>query len=107
MTAMLAAFLTVQTLIEYLIYLGAIVGVALIVMFWAVAIRSPGKTRRRKRRHRSRSESEADADDEPVARSERRRRRREARMNPTRAEVGGLPPVRGAEPPHPGDDFRS
>jgi hypothetical protein len=90
MNAMLAALLDARTAKDYLLYLGAILLVALGVMIWAVAFRKTGKTRRRRRKHRDRPTVR---DDNSESRSERRRRR-EARRNPTRAEVGGLPPVR-------------
>lgn len=90
MNTMLAALLDVRTAKDYLLYLGAILLVALGVMIWAVAFRKTGKTRRRRRKHRERPTAR---DDHSESRSERRRRR-EARRNPTRAEVGGLPPLR-------------
>jgi Flp pilus assembly protein TadB len=91
MNAMFAALLDVRTAMDYLLYLGAILLVALGVMIWAVAFRKTGKTRRRRRKHRERPTAR---EDDSESRSERRRRRREARRNPTRAEVGGLPPLR-------------
>lgn len=87
---MLAALIDTRTARDYLLYLGAIVLVAGGVMIWAVVFRKTGQTRRRHRHHRSHP---ADADSESDA-APRRRRRREPRRNPTRAEVGGLPPLR-------------
>jgi hypothetical protein len=90
MTALLAALLDARTAKDYLLYLGAILLVALGVMIWAVVFRKTRKNRRRRRKHRDRPTAR---DDDSESRSERRRRR-EARRNPTRAEVGGLPPLR-------------
>jgi hypothetical protein len=66
----LGTVLAVRTLIEYLIYGGALLLVAGVIFFWALAIRKP---RKRKRRHRHHG--------------------REQR-NPTLAETGGLPPIK-------------
>lgn len=75
------AVLAFRTLIEYLIYLGALLVLAGAIFFWALVIRKP---RKRKRRHRHHA--------------------REQRQ-PSLAETGGLPPVRSdtAAPnePHP------
>jgi hypothetical protein len=65
----LGSVLATRTLVEYLIYGGALLLVAGIIFFWAFAIRKP---RKRKRRHRHGSEQ----------------------RNPTLAETGGLPPIK-------------
>lgn len=91
------ASLAVTTLIQYLIYAGAILLVAGGVMIWAVAFRKKPRTRRyRYHRHQSeRSDSKSVADSSPD--KSERRRRSEPRRNPTLAETRGLPPIRGEE----------
>lgn len=91
------ASLAVTTLIQYLIYGGAILLVAGAVMIWAVAFRRKPKTRRyRYHRHQSGRSDSKDTSDSAAEKSERRRRA-EPRRNPTLAETRGLPPVRGEE----------
>lgn len=91
------ASLAVTTLIQYLIYVGAILLVAGAVMIWAVAFRKKPKTRRyRYHRHQSTRGDSKSASDSGPEKSERRRRS-EPRRNPTLAETRGLPPVRGEE----------
>lgn len=95
---------------EWGLLLGAILLIATIVILWIVF---SGKSRRHaarseERRQRRRAFRQAAAETEP--RSERspgrrRRRRRHRPRNPTLAETGGLPPIRGDDqqpqvPPH-------
>jgi len=90
------ASLTQRTVIEYLIYCGAITVVALGIFYWAVAVRKP---RKRKHRHHWRSGSRKNsAPENPAGDASRRRRRRaELPRNPTLAETRGLPPLRDGQ----------
>ncbi len=86
------ASLAMRTLIEYSIYCGAILLVAAVFFFWAVAVRQP---RKRKHRHHWRTGSrKKSADPGPDAESAGHRRRSELPRNPTLAETRGLPPLR-------------
>lgn len=80
--------------------LTALGGVTVLLLGWAVFIRKP-RRRRSSYRYPSnqtqvRSASTNGAADGPPRR--RRRRRQHRPRNPTRAETGGLPPVRPEEP---------
>jgi ABC-type nickel/cobalt efflux system permease component RcnA len=97
--------------LDVFVVIGAVALIILLALIWAVAIRKP---RRRHHRHHHHHHPEShqwgmnqDADledeagpDEKPAETRRRRRRREHRSrNPTLAETGGLPPIRGEKPP--------
>jgi hypothetical protein len=100
---------------ETFIVIGAIVLVALGLLFWAGAIRK--RHRRRSAPHRphyshhsgSHSVSEGGDDAGHSSHSHRRRRRRREHRprNPTLAETGGLPPIRtdGPSQPQPPPDI--
>lgn len=91
------ANLAVTTLVQYLIFGGAILLVAGAVMIWAVAFRKKPRTRRyRYHRHQPKQREEKHSSDSKTEKSERRRRS-EPRRNPTLAETRGLPPVRGEQ----------
>ena len=96
---------------EWGILLGAILVIATIVILWIVF---SGKSRRhaarredRRQRRRAFRQAAAEAEEQRSEKSSgRRRRRRHHRpRNPTLAETGGLPPIRGGDqqpqvPPH-------
>jgi hypothetical protein len=101
----LGTILAVRTLKEYLIIGGAVLLVTGAVMIWVLVFR---KTRKRRRVHRSHHHSStetsrpADPGETKTARAERGRRPRQRRhypRKPTLAETGGLPPLRGPQPP--------
>jgi Flp pilus assembly protein TadB len=83
------ASLAVTTLVQYLIFGGAILLVAGGVMLWAVRFRRKPRTRRYHYRRSQPADRTAAA---PVKKE--RRRRSEPPRNPTLAETRGLPPVR-------------
>ena len=74
--------------------------VGLVLILWAVYIRKP-KAERHSRDYKSRPYVEELDDGTIRKRKKRKRQRREHReRNPTLAEVGGLPPLKGdSEPP--------
>ena len=75
--------------------------VGLVLILWAVYIRKP-KTERQSRDYKSRPYAEELDDGTIRKRKKRKRLRREHReRNPTLAEVGGLPPLKGDSPPPP------
>jgi hypothetical protein len=85
------AVLAMRTLVEYVIYLGAIMIVTAIVTLWIATTRQPlqhadHRDRRRHRRGLGRWFG--------AAGKQRRRRRAHRKRNPTLAETGGLPPIR-------------
>ena len=95
---------------DVLIILGAVLGVTLLALVWAIFLRR--QTRRRHSHHRARHhspesvQSPASPTDDaatlsPLKRRKRRRRSRDRPLNPTLAETGGLPPVRTQGPPEP------
>lgn len=92
---------------ERLIVLGAVGIVAVVLFFWALAIRK--RRRRRKERHHRHHRSAApdspgglESKAPPPEEKRRRRRRSELPRNPTLAETGGLPPLRSEiSPPEP------
>jgi hypothetical protein len=95
--------LAARTMIDYLIYAGAIVLVTVIVTLWIATMRQPLKLSHRKKRHHSSrggiSTWFKGSDDEGSSgKKGRRRRRAHRRRNPTLAETGGLPPLRNAPP---------
>ena len=87
-----------------LVLWGVLVVVTLAAFIWATFFR-----RRRRHRHHFHRAGAAPPPVEKhrswswrrlLGRKRRHRRRRERRVNPTRAETGGLPPVRADESPH-------
>lgn len=92
------AALPVQTVIQYLIYIVAIVLVTVVVTLWIasgrVTLRQSNRRSDEHRRRRSARRWFGSADDKDDSGSKRRRRRRHRRRNPTLAETGGLPPIR-------------
>jgi FtsZ-interacting cell division protein ZipA len=94
---------------EWGILLGAILVIATIVILWIVF---SGKSRRhaarrdeRRQRRRAFRRAAAEAEQRSEKSSGRRRRRHHRPRNPTLAETGGLPPIRGDDqqpqvPPH-------
>lgn len=85
---MLLGSLATTTLVQYLIFIGAILLVVGIVALWAVYIRRKPRQRRYKY-HRAPRNTELAEEKKP-----RRKRRSEPPMNPTLAETRGLPPLR-------------
>lgn len=93
---------------EWGVLLGAILAIAAIVILWVVF---SGKSRRhaarreeRRQRRRAFRRAAAEAEERSEKSSGRRRRHHRPR-NPTLAETGGLPPIRGDDqqpqvPPH-------
>ena len=75
----------------------AVLGVVLLVIGWAVFFRKPAR-----RRERGRLVDAAPLEKESGSKGGRRRRRRMHRgRNPTLAETGGLPALRGGSGPEP------
>jgi hypothetical protein len=91
---------------DTLIVLGVIVVVTLGALFWALAFysrRSP-KPRRRHHHHHHHKNTRGGMQKgvsgfKELIEKNRRSRRERRSLNPTLAETGGLPPVRGEEPP--------
>jgi ABC-type nickel/cobalt efflux system permease component RcnA len=91
---------------EWLIVMGALLGVSVVAAIWFVLTQT-GK-RKRRRKHHHHSHHEEDEPQAPVEKKEkhshhRRRRHRSAHeelpRNPTLAETGGLPPIRDEDAP--------
>jgi FtsZ-interacting cell division protein ZipA len=105
------------TLKELVMVLGAVAGVTLLVVLWAVYLRKrPHRHSHRHHRHRNHQDLSSSRDESSPAEAEpdsednngdrryrrKRRRRREHRpRNPTLAETGGLPPLRSERPSDP------
>jgi hypothetical protein len=92
-----------------LIIVGSLLAVSLAVFIWAAFFRKSGSRPHAHHHFQSRGHAQAPPPDvTPEApktgwffsRKRHRRRRRERPRNPTLAEVGGLPPIRGGEQPH-------
>jgi hypothetical protein len=102
---LLATSLAVRTLIEYLIIGGAVLLVTATVMLWVLVFRKSRRRTRIYRRHHHKSTEpsapeQLDESKTPGTPGARRRRlRRQRPRNPTLAETGGLPPVRGPQSP--------
>jgi cell division septation protein DedD len=90
--AFFTPFFALSTFMEYLLLIGAIVLVAVLVVFWAVAIRKPRSERRYKYHRVPRGEAP------PETKRSKRKRRSEPPRNPTLAETRGLPPIRESGP---------
>jgi FtsZ-interacting cell division protein ZipA len=94
--------------VDVLIVLGAILLVALIIVFCLLSFRKDGAKVQHKHHHRHHRKSyreqfqKTTSGIKELIRQHRRRRRREHRpINPTLAQTGGLPPIREAEKPPP------
>ncbi|MFO1513539.1 MAG: hypothetical protein U1F83_11585 [Verrucomicrobiota bacterium] len=83
--------LAMRTLLEYAIYLGAIMIVTAIVTLWIATSRQPLQHADHREQRRSRSRLGRWLG---LAGKKRRRRRSRRKRNPTLAETGGLPPIR-------------
>ncbi len=104
----LPATKTVPGEMDIYIVVGAVVLIVLLALVWVIVLRKP---RRHHRHHHYHSSSRTPGmspqagvdnpseDGDKPGESRRRRRRREHRKrNPTLAETGGLPPIRGDKP---------
>jgi len=86
---------------DMLLIIAATLLVGLTLVLWAVYIRKP-KSERHDRTYKSRPYVEERDDGTVRKRKKRKRLRREHReRNPTLAEVGGLPPLKGDSAPPP------
>ena len=98
---MFGAVLTLQTAIQYLVYIVAIVLVTVVATLWVasgrVTLRQSHGRPDEQRRRRSSRRSFGKSDDKGES-GGKRRRRRHRRRNPTLAETGGLPPIRTEAP---------
>jgi len=98
---MFGATLEFQKVVEYLVYIVAIVLVTMIITLWIasgrVTLRHSDPRRDESRQQRS-SRKWFGRSDDKAGSGKRRRRRSHRRRNPTLAETGGLPPIR-SEPP--------
>lgn len=88
-----------------LIMVAAILLAISIPAIWAVYFRKKPRHRKHHHHHVPRVSAEPGAVPEPSARFKRRKKRRRSNhpnraLNPTLAETGGLPPIRGKD--HPG-----
>jgi hypothetical protein len=95
---LLGATLVFQTVLEYFVYIIAIVIVTMIVTLWLAGSRatlrqSDGRGNKSSRR-RSPRRWFGRSEDKDSSGGKRRRRRSQRRRNPTLAETGGLPPIR-------------
>ncbi len=96
---------------EYLIYLGAILGVSALAAIWLVSTRRPRQHADDRPHHHHSSRRGlggwfGKGNTRGSSGRTRRRRRAHRKRNPTLAETGGLPPIRSedagsAEPPQP------
>jgi ABC-type transport system involved in cytochrome bd biosynthesis fused ATPase/permease subunit len=91
---------------DFFILLGTILLVTLAILVWALVFRKGGRRYQHHHHHHhagSREESEKSAGGikELVQRHQHHRRREHRLVNPTLAETGGLPPIRGEETPPP------
>jgi hypothetical protein len=103
----LGTILAVRTLREYAIMGGAVLLVTGAVMVWVVIFRRSRKRRHGHRRHRhsptesSLSKGAGATKTVGAPGGRRHRQRRQYPRKPTLAETGGLPPLRGPQPPPP------
>jgi hypothetical protein len=102
--------LTLQTVIQYLIYIVAIVLVTVVATLWVasgrVTLRQSNGRPDEQRRRRSSRRWFGGSDDKGES-GGKRRRRRHRRRNPTLAETGGLPPIRTEAPSAPNERYES
>lgn len=102
---LLGSSLAVRTLVEYLIIGGAVLLVTGAVLVWVLVSRKSRRRTRIYRRHHRRSteasSSEKSGETKTSGDQDIRRRRQPGPhpRNPTLAETGGLPPVRGPQAP--------
>ena len=100
---LLGTSLAVRALIEYLIIGGAVLLVTGAVMVWVLIFRRSRRRRRIYRRHHRSSTDSSAVEKSGVNKTAgappaRRRHQRSPRpRNPTLAETGGLPPLRGPQ----------
>lgn len=90
--------------VNFFIFLGAITVVALLIFYWAFAIRKRKNRIRKYRRHHHHQPGIREQFKKAVEeiRQHRNRRRHEHRpLNPTLAQTGGLPPRREPDEPPP------
>jgi len=96
--------------VDIMIVLGVILAVALAVFFWAVIFRKEGTSRRKHHHHhhhhhrtsyREQFKIGVGGIKELFRRHRHRRHRHHRQINPTLAETGGLPPLRGPDKPPP------
>ena len=103
----LGTILAVRTLREYLIMGGAVLLVTGAVMVWVLVFRRSRKRRHGHRRHHHSSTESSVAKGTGETKTaaapggRRQRQRRQYPRKPTLAETGGLPPLRGPQPPPP------
>ena len=94
---MFGAALALHTVIQYLVYVVAIVLVTVVATLWVasgrVTLRQSNGRPDEQRRRRSSRRWFGRSDDKGES-GGKRRRRRHRRRNPTLAETGGLPPIR-------------
>jgi hypothetical protein len=94
---------------DVFVVIGAVALIAVLALIWAVAIRKPRRHHHHHHHHQSSRQwgmnPDADLDGrtgqhgKPAETRHRRRRRDHRSRNPTLAETGGLPPIRGEKPP--------
>lgn len=100
-TPMFGDALALQTAIQYLVYIVAIVLVTVVATLWVasgrVTLRQSNGRPDEQRRRRSSRRWFGKSDDKGES-GGKRRRRRHRRRNPTLAETGGLPPIRTEAP---------
>jgi hypothetical protein len=86
--------------VDFFIVLGAIVLVTLAALIWALAFHKGGRLyRHRHRHHRRKVRKRSEVIKELIQERQHHRRREHHPTNPTLAETGGLPPIRGEKPP--------
>ena len=96
--------LAIRTLKEYLIFGGAVLLVTGATLVWAIAFRKAHIRRRSHHRHRHPSGDSLTTKQRRESKKVRSRNKHHHQVfprQPTRAETGGLPPVRGSESPPP------
>lgn len=97
----LGTALDFQKVTQYVVYIGALILVTVVVTLWLASGRvtlrdSRGRSDERRRRSSWRWFWRSNEKDDSGG---KRRRRRHRRRNPTLAEIGGLPPIRGESNP--------
>lgn len=98
--ATFGASLDFQKVVQNAVYIGAIVLVTVVVTLWLASGRVTLRdSRGRSDERRRRSSSRWFGSNKEKGDSGGKRRRRWRRRNPTLAEIGGLPPIRGESNP--------
>ena len=109
--SLFGATLVFQTVVEYLVYIVAIILVTMIATLWIassrVTLRQSDRRPEESGRPRSSRKWFGRGDDKSSSSGKRRRRRSHRRRNPTLAETGGLPPIRGEAPPTSTETYQS